>query len=330
MPEIFAQRRRIVDLTLATAPDIRLGDQRECQSGGEQRLANSLEVAEQRTRAGAARHHHKIGDPLPLVRCHVEQIAAFRFAPYSADRMARIGERRQGQRAVSRCKANPARDQGQVEQAERNAIPRRHLADVAASDVARPSAVGWLGLLPEVEDLSTDESDRDYHAKQERPRPRPDTAVERIAEEDRDAEHERQIEGGHDEACHGEAAERHALPSARDEGNEDDAGNPAAERHDPEQIALEQVGEIAHPIVDCKAAEPRQMPRACADPVQSKVARHHAAIDAQRHEPDRHDVVDDDIRPEDDGKVLVREWQEQQRKKLRQPRIVVRRQMQQG
>src|SRR6266478_4585168 len=114
------------------------------------------------------------------------------------------------------------------------AIPRRHLADVAASDVARPSAVGWLGLLPEVEDLSTDESDRDYHAKQERPRPRPDTAVERIAEEDRDAEHERQIEGGHDEACHGEAAERHALPSARDEGNEDDAGNPAAERDDPE------------------------------------------------------------------------------------------------
>ena len=44
----------------------------------------------------------------------------------------------------------------------------------------------------------------------------------------------------------------------------------------------------------------------------------------------RHYVVDDDIRPENDGEVLVRERQEQQRKKLRQPRIVVRRQMQQG
>jgi len=33
---------------------------------------------------------------------------------------------------------------------------------------------------------------------------------------------------------------------------------------------------------------------------------------------------------EDDGEVLVREWQEQERKKLRQPRIVVRRKVQQG
>ena len=96
------------------------------------------------------------------------------------------------------------------------------------------------------------------------------------------------------EACHGKPAERHALPSAGDKGNEDDAGNPATERDDPEQIALEQIGEIAHPIVDRKTAEPRQMPCACADPVQSEVARHHATIDAQRDEPDRHDVVHDD------------------------------------
>src|SRR6516225_4494145 len=115
MPEIFAERRSIVDLARATVAHVRLGDQRECQSGGEQRLPSPLEIAEQRTRAGAARHHHKISDPLPLVRCHVEQIAAFRFAPYSANRMAWIGERRQGQRAVSRCKANPVRDQGQVD-----------------------------------------------------------------------------------------------------------------------------------------------------------------------------------------------------------------------
>src|SRR5215471_2212360 len=150
MPEIFAERRSIVDLARATVAHVRLGDQRECQSGGEQRLPSPLEIAEQRTRAGAARHHHKISDPLPLVRCHVEQIAAFRFAPYSANRMAWTGERPQGKRAVSRCKANPLRGEGQVAQAERNAMHRCNHADVAASDVAHPFAVGRLGLLLEV------------------------------------------------------------------------------------------------------------------------------------------------------------------------------------
>ena len=65
------------------------------------------------------------------------------------------------------------------------------------------------------------------------------------------------------------------------------------------------------------------MSRTGANPVQRKVARHHAAVDAQRHEPDRHDVVHDDVGAEDDGEILVREWQEQQRKELRQPRIIV-------
>src|SRR5262249_34436453 len=64
------------------------------------------------------------------------------------------------QRPVSRCKANPARDQGQVEQAERDAIPRCHLADLAERDVDRPGAVGRLGSLLEVENLSTNETDR--------------------------------------------------------------------------------------------------------------------------------------------------------------------------
>jgi hypothetical protein len=204
------------------------------------------------------------------------------------------------------------------------------LPNLAQRDVDRPCVVGGLGLLLEVENLSTDESDRHQHAKQQRPRPPTNTAIERVAEEDHDAEHERQIERGHHQACDGEARERHTPPSAGDKGNEDDARHHAAERDGLEQIALEHIGEIAHPIVDRKAAEPRQPPRTCANPVQSEVARDHAAIDAQRHEPDRHDVVHDDIRPEDDGEVLVREWQEQKRKKLRQPRIVVRRKVQQG
>ena len=137
-------------------------------------------------------------------------------------------------------------------------------------------------------------------------------------------------ERGHHQAGDGETGERHTPPSAGHKGHEDDSGHHAAERDDLEQIAFEHVGEIAHSIVDRKAAEPRQTPRTRANPVQSEVARDHAAIDAQHHEPDRHDVVHDDIRPEDDGEVLVREWQEQKRKKLRQPRIIVCRKVQQG
>src|SRR5262249_40102215 len=77
------------------------------------------------------------------------------------------------------------------------------------------------------------------HAKQQRPRPPTNTAIERVAEEDHDAEHERQIERGHHQARDGEARERHTPPSAGDKGNEDDAGHHAAERDDLEQIALE-------------------------------------------------------------------------------------------
>ena len=221
------------------AADVGLGDQRKRQSGAGQRFPDPLEVGEQRTRAGAARHRHEIGDPSPLVRCHVEEIATFRFAPHPSHRMARIGDRGQGQRPVSRCKANPARDQGQVEQAERDAIPRCDLAGLAQRDVDRPCVVGGLGLLLEVENLSTDESDRHQHAKQQRPRPPTNTAIERVAEEDHDAEHERQIERGHHQARDAEARERHPPPSAGDKGNEDDAGHHAAERDDLEQIALE-------------------------------------------------------------------------------------------
>ena len=43
-----------------------------------------------------------------------------------------------------------------------------------------------------------------------------------IAEEDHDTEHERQVECGDEQACRGETAQRHACPSARDEGDEDD------------------------------------------------------------------------------------------------------------
>jgi hypothetical protein len=82
--------------------------------------------------------------------------------------------------------------------------------------------------------------------------------------------------------------------------------------------------EIAHPVIDRETAEPWQTPCACADGVQGEVARHHAAIDAERHQSDRHDLVHGEIGAGHDGEVLMHEREDQKRKKLRQPRIVVR------
>ena len=216
-----------------------------------------------------------------------------------------------------------------------NAILRAHRRPPSDADRRgrQPAGVGRggrLGGILEREDPSPHKSDGHQYAKQERPRPQSDTIVERVAEEDHDAEHERQVERGDEQACHGEAAQGHARPSARDEGDEDNTGHDPAERDESKQVSLERIGKAADPIVDSEAREPRHVSRARADPVQREIARHHAAVDAQRHQPDRHDVVHDDIGAEDDGDVFMRERQEQQRKKLRKPRKVVVEKMQQG
>ena len=190
-------------------------------------------------------------------------------------------------------------------------------------------ATGPGGIL-EREDLAPHESDGDQYAKQERPCPQPDTIVERVAEEDHDAEHERQVERGDEQACHGEAAQGHARPSARDEDEEDHPGHHPAERDESKQISLQRIGKAANPIVDSEAREPWHVSRARADSVQREIARDHAAVDAQRDQPHRHDVVHDNIGAEDDGDVFMREWQNQQRKELRKPRKVVVGKMQQG
>ena len=185
------------------------------------------------------------------------------------------------------------------------------------------------GVL-ERKDPSPHESDGHQHAQQERPRPQSGTIVERVAEEDHDAEHEREIEGGDQKACRGEAAQWHARPSARDERDEHNARHDTAERNESKQVSLERIGETADPVVDSEAREPRHVSRTRADAVQREIARHHAAVDAQRHQPDRHDVVHNDVGTEDDGDVFVGERQEHQRKKLREPRRVVVEKMQQG
>src|SRR5207247_1243543 len=55
------------------------------------------------------------------------------------------------------------------------------------------------------------------------------------------------------------------------------------------------------------AAEPGYTPCAGANPVQGDVARHHAGVDAQRHEPHGHDVVHHDIRANNDCEIFMRE-----------------------
>ena len=185
------------------------------------------------------------------------------------------------------------------------------------------------GVL-ERKDPSPHESDGDQHAEQERPRPQSGTIVERVTKEDHDAEHEREIEGGDQKACRSEAAQWHARPSARNERDEHNARHETAERNESKQISLERIGETADSVVDSEAREPRHVSRSRADPVQSEIARHHAAVDAQRHQPDRHDVVHNDVGTEDDGDVFVGERQEHQRKKLREPRQVVVEKLQQG
>jgi hypothetical protein len=182
----------------------------------------------------------------------------------------------------------------------------------------------------DVENLPTDESDRHQDGQQERPCPKAGVVVERVAEEDHEIEHQRQIKRGNDQACHGEAQQRYPRPSACDEGNEHDAGHHPAERDQPEQVALQRVAEATHALVDRQPVEPRQAPRACSDPVEREVARHHAAIDERHHQSDRHELVHDDIAAEDDCEVLVRERQDPQGQKLRQPRIIVLEKVQQG
>jgi len=103
-----------------------------------------------------------------------------------------------------------------------------------------------------------------------------------------------------------------------------------AERDESKQISLQRIGKAADPIVDSEAREPWHVSRARPDPVQREIARDHAAVDAQRDQPHRHDVVHNDIGAQDDGDVFMREWQNQQRKELRKPRKVVVGKMQQG
>ena len=337
IPEIFAQRRNIVDPAHAVTTDIGLGDQWKGQPGGTQRLPGPLEIGVKRASSRAARHRHGVCDPVPLAQRDIEQIVALRFAPDAALRVIRIRHRGQRQRPVPQREADPAHDQGDIEQAQRNALRPGPAREAARCRHAMPALSGRGGRLfavrrrlLEAEDLPPHKADRHQNAKQERPRPQSGTIIECSAEENYDAEHERQVERGRDQSCHGEPRQRHARPAACHEGNEDDTRHDTAERNDSEQVALERVAEGADSIVDREAREPRQMSRPRADPVQSKVARDHAAIDAQHHEPDRHDVVHDDIGPEDDREVLVRERQEYERKELRQPRKVVLRKVHQS
>jgi len=164
----------------------------------------------------------------------------------------------------------------------------------------------------EIEHLSTQEPGRQHHANEEGPCPPTQAAIKRVTEEDGNTEHEWQIKRGNDEARRGEAGERHACPTAGNKGDEHGARHHAAERYDPEQIALERGGKIADAVIDREAPEPGQAPRAGTDPVQGEVTRYHARVDAQCDEAHRHDVVHDDVRAQNDCEVLMRERQKQE------------------
>src|SRR5262249_17803644 len=206
----------------------------------------------ERATARAADDRHRLRNMPPFGASHIEQMGALRLAPDCASRVRRIGDDRQGQRPVLRRKADPARDQGQIEQARRDAIVRSVVADVAARKFCRSQA----RILMEIEHLSTQEPGRQHHANEEGPCPPTQAAIKRVTEEDGNTEHEWQIKRGNDEARRGEAGERHACPTAGNKGDEHGAKHHAAERYDPEQIALERGGKIAGAVIDREAPEP--------------------------------------------------------------------------
>ena len=301
--QVFAQRRDIIEPACAVAADVWLRDERKCQARAAQQLPGPLEVGEERATAGAANDCHALRNMPPLGPCHIKQIGTLRFAPDCPSRVARIGDDGQSQRPVLRRKPDPARDQTKIEESQRDAIVRSRLAEVAASEFRCSPA----RILMEVEHLSTQKSDRQHHASEEWPRPPTGATVESVAEEDRNTEDERQIKCGNDETRRDEAGERHACPTAGNEGDEHHARHHAAERHDPKEIALEHGGKSADVVIDRKAPEPGHTPCAGANPVQGDVARHHAGVDAQRHEPHGHDVVHHDIRANNDCEIFMRE-----------------------
>jgi len=148
MPQVFAQRRDVSEPACTMVTDVWLGDERKCQAGAAQQLPHPLEVGEERATARAADYRHGLRNMPPFGTSHIKQIGAPRFAPDCASRVTRIGDDGQGQRPVLRRKADPARDQGQVEQAQRDAIVRSVVADVAASELG--FAANVISVLLEI------------------------------------------------------------------------------------------------------------------------------------------------------------------------------------
>jgi hypothetical protein len=81
----------------------------------------------------------------------------------------------------------------------------RRSGTAVADRTTRARALGIGRRLLERKHPPAQEPDACQHANQERPRPQSDAIVERVAEEHDDAEHQRQVEGGDDQARNGEA-----------------------------------------------------------------------------------------------------------------------------
>ena len=172
LPEIFAQRRCIVEPAHAVPADVGLGDQRKRQPSGPQRLPGTFEVDVKRAKARAAPHDHEIRDPSALRRGNVTQIVAFGIAPHPPVGwlgLAAVGKVTSGD--AGRNRSSSRREAGRT--GPPGCAPPTSLAGGTGERSHAAIAVGagrvgrLTGRLLEAEDLSTEKSDCHQNAEQE-------------------------------------------------------------------------------------------------------------------------------------------------------------------